>query len=121
MKLKELLELVDGKLLSSPKHLDYDVSCGAASDLISDILMCVKDSAVLFTGLVNHQIIRVAEMVDMQAVVFVRGKKPTAEILQLAEDHDLPVLCTKMSLFEACAFSYKGGLAPLEIKVSIDE
>ena len=52
MKLKELLELVDGKLLSSPKHLDYDVSCGAASDLISDILMCVKDSAVLFTGLI---------------------------------------------------------------------
>jgi len=121
MKVKEMLELINGKLLSSPEHLEYDVSFGVASDLISDVLMCVKDSAVLFTGLVNHQIVRVAEMVDMQAVVFVRGKKPNAEILALAEEHDLPILCTKFSLFEACAKSYQGGLKALPIKVSIDE
>ncbi len=121
MKVKEMLKLVDGKLLSVDAHLEYDVFFGVGSDLISDILMCVKDSAVLFTGLINHQIIRVAEMVDMQAIVFVRGKKPTQEMLDLAKEHDLPVLCSNLSLYEACALAYQGGLKPLPIKVSIDE
>lgn len=49
-------------------------ACG--SDMMSDVLAYVKDQAVLLTGLVNSQVIRTAEMMDMRCIVFVRSKKP---------------------------------------------
>ncbi len=121
MKIKKLLEILDGKLLSEEKHLEYEVEHGLASDLISDLLLCAKYPAALFTGLVNHQIIRVAEMIELQAIIFVRGKEPSEELLRIAAKNDMPILITKMSLFKTCALAYQGGLEPSPIKVSFNE
>ncbi len=121
MKIKKLLEILDGELLSDEKHLEYEVDYGLASDLISDLLMCALYPAALFTGLVNHQIVRVAEMIELQAIIFVRGKKPREEILQMAADHDMPVICTEKSLYAACGLAYQGGLETSPIKLSINE
>ena len=65
MTIREVMEIVDGKVLVGEDRLDAPVDTACGSDLMSDVLAYVKDQAVLLTGLVNPQVIRTAEMMDM--------------------------------------------------------
>ena len=110
MTISAIKELLDAEVLCGEEMLDADVHSACGSDMMSDVLAYVKDQAVLLTGLVNSQVIRTAEMMDMLCVVFVRGKKPTEEMLKLAKDCELAILATDMRLYEACGKLYMGGL-----------
>ena len=85
MKIKKIIELLDADILCGADHIDREVHSACGSDMMSDVLAYVKDQAVLLTGLLNPQVIRTAMMMDMQCVVFVRGKRPTPDVLSLAE------------------------------------
>ena len=65
---------------------------------------------VLGIGLVNAQVIRTAEMMDMIAVVFVRSKKPGQDIIELAKENGMVVLATPRRMYEACGILYSNGL-----------
>ena len=65
---------------------------------------------VLLTGLVNPQVVRTADMMDMVCVVFVRGKEPSAEMVELAEDRGIALLKTPLRMFTACGLLYESGL-----------
>jgi len=77
---------------------------------MSDVLAFVKDQALLMTGLVNAQVVRTAEMMDMKAIVFVRGKEPGEEILELAAEAHMAILTTDYPLYKACGLLYSAGL-----------
>jgi hypothetical protein len=77
---------------------------------MSDVLTFVKEQTVLLTGLNNPQVIRTAEMLDVSCIVFVRGKKPTQDIINMALERDIVLLSTDNTLFEACGKLYEGGL-----------
>ena len=62
------------------------------------------------TGLINPQVIRTAVMMDMVCIVFVRSKKPTEEMLELARESGIAILSTDKRLYEACGLLYAGGL-----------
>jgi len=64
----------------------------------------------LLTGLTNLQVIRTAEMVDLNAIVFVRGKKPSEEIIDMAKKHDIILMRTEKILYTACGKLYEKGL-----------
>ena len=87
MKICTMRELLDAKVLCCEENLGKHVYSACGSDLMSDVLAYVKDQAVLLTGLINSQVIRTAMMMDMVCIVFVRSKKPTEEMLQLATDN----------------------------------
>ena len=110
MKISEIATLLDAEILCGADKLDGEVRSACGSDMMSDVLAFVKDQAVLLTGLLNPQVIRTAMMMDMQCVVFVRGKKPTPDILQLAESCKLTVLATSERLYTACGKLYEAGL-----------
>ena len=78
--------------------------------MMSDVLAYVNDQAVLMTGLVNSQVIRTAEMMDMVCIVFVRSKRPTAEMIELARESGVVILCTDKRMYEACGILYSNGL-----------
>ena len=80
------------------------------------MLAFVKEQGLLLTGLVNTQVIRTAEMMDMRAVLFVRNKRPTLEILELAETCDIVVMATPMRMFEACGLIWESGLKGTALK-----
>lgn len=90
--------------------LDTEVSSGFGCDLISDSLCFSRPGCLLLTGLTNVQIIRVADMIEAKAILFVRGKKPGPEIIELARKKKLPLLVTKRFLFESCGLLYQHGL-----------
>lgn len=83
-------------------------ACGA--DLLSDVLAYTKENCLLLTGLIHPQVIRTAEMLDLAAVIFVRGKEPTQEMIEMASSRDIPVLSTPLTMFEACGMLYQAGL-----------
>ena len=110
MKISKIAELLDAEVLCGADRLDGEVKSACGSDMMSDVLAFVKDQAVLLTGLLNHQVIRTAMMMDMQCVVFVRGKRPDADVLSLAESCRLCVLATNERMYVACGKLYEAGL-----------
>ena len=110
MKIRDIKELLNAEILCFPEGLDKEVNSACGSDMMSDVLAYVKDQAVLLTGLLNSQVIRTAEMMDMICVVFVRSKKPTEEMLELAKEHEMVVLSTDLRMYDACGKLYKAGL-----------
>lgn len=110
MKIREIAALANAEILACPDHLDCEVYSACGSDMMSDVLAFVKEQGLLITGLVNPQVVRTAEMMDMRAILFVRNKRPTLEILELAEQHDIVVMASKLRMFEACGLIYEAGL-----------
>lgn len=116
MKIQEIADLLDAKILCCEENVDRNVYSACGCDLMSDVLAYVKDQAVLLTGLVNPQVIRTAEMMDMVCIVFVRSKVPTPEMLELARDSGIVVMCSSKRLYEACGIIYSNGLAGNKVK-----
>ncbi|AUS97833.1 hypothetical protein CDQ84_00110 [Clostridium thermosuccinogenes] len=110
MKLREVIGILDAEILSCEENLDIDIKSACGSDLMSDVMAYVKDSVLLLTGLVNPQVIRTAEMMDIKVVVFVRGKNPGENIIDLAKEKGISVLTTKLPMFIACGKLYSAGL-----------
>lgn len=116
MKINEIKDLLGAEVLCCEENLGREVYSTCGCDLMSDVLAYVKDQAVLLTGLVNPQVIRTAVMMDMVCIIFVRSKTPTEEMLNLARDNGIVVMCTDKRLYEACGIIYSSGLAGNKVK-----
>lgn len=110
MTVQEIRDLLDARLLSGAQFLDKEVHSACGSDMMSDVLAFVKDQSVLITGLCNPQVIRTAEMMDIVCLVFVRGKVPDDNMINLASQRDIAVLSTELPMFSACGVLYNAGL-----------
>jgi predicted type IV restriction endonuclease len=114
MKLKKVKDLLGAEEIyveeNALDNIEVITSCGA--DLMSDVLAFSKEKTLLLTGLTNPQVIRTAEMIELTAVVFVRGKQPPQETIELAREKGIFLLSTDKLLYEACGILYKAGLDP---------
>ena len=109
MTIADIQTILNARLLCDGP-LDVEVHNACGSDMMSDVLAFVKDQAVLLSGLVNTQVVRTAEMMDMVCVVFVRGKEPTAEMIALAKERGIVLMSTPLRMFTACGLLYEHGL-----------
>ena len=116
MKIQEIKELLDAEVLCCEENTEREVFSACGCDLMSDVLAYVKDQAVLLTGLVNPQVVRTAEMMDMVCIVFVRSKNPSPEMIRLAEDSGIVVMRSDKRLYEACGLLYSSGLVGNKVK-----
>ena len=110
MQISQIEEILNAKLICGEDCREEEVLTACGSDMMSDVLAYVKDQAVLLTGLVNSQVIRTAEMMDMVCVVMVRSKWPTEEMIDIAERADIVLMTTEYRMYEACGQLYSGGL-----------
>ena len=115
MKISEIQTILNAELICGADLLESEVFTACGSDMMSDVLAFVKEQAVLLSGLVNPQVIRTAEMMDISAIVFVRGKLPPKDVLTLADDAGLVVLATDQRMYVACGKLYSNGLAGGEV------
>ena len=111
MDLYEIRDILSATVLCGEEGLGREVHSACASDFMSDVLAYVKDQAVLLTGMVHPQVVRTAEMMDMKCIVFVRGKTPGEDILELARERDIVVMRSELRMFVACGLLYRSGLA----------
>ena len=115
MKIRKIAELLNAEVLCGDEHLDGEVHSACGCDMMSDVLAFVKDQAVLLTGLVNLQVIRTAEMMDMLCIVFVRSKRPTPEMVEAARESGIALLATNKRMYDACGTLYTNGLTGTKI------
>ena len=116
MKISTIRDLLEAKVVCCEEGLNRHVYSACGSDMMSDVLAYVKDQAVLLTGLVNSQVIRTAEMMDMNCIVFVRSKMPTADMTELAKESGIVILATEKRMYEACGLLYSNGLVGNRVK-----
>ncbi len=109
MKVRDIIKILDAKVLLEG-DLDAEVVTACGSDMMSDVLAFVKDQSVLLTGLMNPQVVRTAEMMDMRCIIFVRGKEVDPSVVQLADQKGITVLQTRYRMFTACGLLYSNGL-----------
>ena len=110
MKIREIADLLGAEVLCGEQMLEDEVQSACGSDMMSDVLAYVKDQGVLVTGLINPQVIRTAMMMDMRCVVFVRSKRPSPEMVELAMENHIALLASDSRMYEACGKLYSNGL-----------
>jgi len=109
MKVQNIVNILKAEILAEG-DLQEEVKTACGSDMMSDVLAFVKDQSVLLTGLVNPQVVRTAEMMDMHCIIFVRGKTPAEEVLNLAREKGIAVISTQHGMFTASGLLYGAGL-----------
>jgi predicted transcriptional regulator len=120
MKLTKLIQLIHGSVLTDQELADKEVAGAMGADLMSDVLASIQPEAALLTGLCNPQVVRTAQIADIRAIVFVRGKNPAKETIKLANEEQIPLITTTLGLFEACGILFNAGLESLENETQDD-
>ena len=110
MRLCDITEILSTQVVYGENFLDYEVTAACGSDLMSDVMAYVTESVVLLTGLINLQVIRTAEMMDIKAIIFVRGKLPLDSMVELAKEKNIVLMSTEDSMFVSCGKLYNAGL-----------
>ncbi len=110
MKIRDIVSILNAKVLCGEAYMDEDIESAFGSDMMSDALAFMGEKAVLLTGMVNAHAIRTAEMLDLRCVIFVRGKAVPEEVLNRAEELDIALLATPCTLYVSCGLLYQAGL-----------
>jgi len=122
MELNEVLELLDAKQfnLECPKcvkTINYAFVC----DLMSDALMLLKQMpshigahGALVTGLVTNQALRTAEILDLETVIFVRGKTPSQSVIDLADEIGITLIGTKLTMYRTSGLLFMNKIKSYE-------
>lgn len=108
--IRELADILQAEELCNTRgdNVQIDIACGC--DLMSDVLLHAKAQCLLLTGLTTVQTIYTAEMADIKAICFVRGKKPQQDVIDLAKQKGIILLSTKLPMFESCGKLYLKGI-----------
>ena len=121
MTIREVAEIVSGEVLVGGDRLEERVDTACGSDLMSDVLAFVKEKTVLITGLINPHVIRTSEMLDITCIVFSRGKLPSEEILEMADEIGITVISSPLTTYTACGELYLHGLPGTKPKKKPEE
>lgn len=113
MKLSKILELINGHIICGFDKIENEVNHAFASDLMSDVLTLKSNEFVLLTGLCNTQVIRTAEMADLQMIIFVRDKQVTDDMMELAIENGMLLMTTPYSMFKVSGILYANGVKPI--------
>lgn len=120
MKLSEVISLIDGELLTPIETDEIEIGGAMGADLMSDVLTSIQPESVLLTGLCNPQVLRTAQIADIRAIIFVRCKNPTLEMLEIAKMENIPLIKTKMGLYTASGKLFQAGLPNYELEAEGD-
>lgn len=110
MTIQDVKSILNCNVLCGEEHLNREIHTACGSDMMSDVLAFVKDQSILLTGLVNPQVVRTADMMDMLCIVFVRGKNPDNDIIDLANERGIVLMNTDLRMFTACGLLWENGL-----------
>ena len=110
MRLREIRDKLDAQVIVGEDKLDLDVSTAFGADLMSDVLAFAQSGCLLITGLSNPQAVRTAYALDIKAILVCRGKAISEKFIEIARELNIPVLWTRLIMFEVCGRLYQEGL-----------
>ena len=110
MKLAKIKDVLQCEVLTAEDGLSTEVETVVASDGMSEILAFAHPGALMITGLTNVQSVRTADIANVRAIVYIRGKRPDDKTISLARESNIPVLATKLGMFDVCGILRELGL-----------
>jgi len=110
MTLEEIKNLLFCQVLTHDADLSVEVDTVLASDGMSEILAFHRPGALMITGLTNIQSVRTADIADVRAIVYIRGKRVNEKAMDLARQKKIPVLTTKLGMFDVCGILREHGM-----------
>ncbi len=110
MTLRDLKEVLDAEVLVGADQLDVNITSAFGADVMSDLLAFGKAGSLLLTRMTTPQVIRTSDVLDIAAIVMIRGNVPSPDVLHLAGELNIPILSTRYVLFETAGRLYEKGL-----------
>jgi len=111
MLLKQIVDILEGEVHTETFDGELEITSGGAADLMSDVLaFTTGGNSILLSGLTNLQVLRTAEMANITAIVFVRGKTPQQSTIELAEELSIPLISCRHTLYQASGLLMSAGL-----------
>ncbi len=110
MKLKEVKDILSADVVSGGHDLEKEIKCAFAAELLSDVLALAQEGALLITGFTHSQVVYAADLANLCAILFIKGKRPSDDTKRLAIQKKIPLLTTSFMMFEACGILYEYGL-----------
>lgn len=99
MKVRELVEKHGLTLISGAKGLDNEIASGYSCDLLSDVMGSAQAGDVWITLQTHKNVMAIASLKDLAAVILVKGFKPDADMEAQSNEEDIPVLGTDLDTF----------------------
>jgi predicted transcriptional regulator len=114
MKLADIVRELEATVLLGEDGLNAEITRCGASDLMSDVLARPTEGILLLTGLTSVQTVRTSKIAGVVAIVFVRGKKPLPEVIEVAKSERMPLFTTSCGMFACCGRLHALGLTGLD-------
>ena len=118
MNLSQIISIAKGGVITEGLSTDVNIHGGYCADLMSDVLAYSRPRAVLITGLTNPQVVRTAQIADFRAIIFIRGKKPQPETIEIAINENIPLISSPLGMFELSGMLHDAGLKSYEGNVT---
>ena len=106
MKVIDLMKKLDLKLYSGESGLDKNVTGGYSSDLLSDVMGNAEEGQIWITLQVHKNIMAVASLKDISAIILVKGLKPEDDVKEISNENGIPVLGTSLDAFSLAGKIY---------------
>jgi hypothetical protein len=110
MTLKDIVNKLGFTVCCAEDKLREHAMGGYAGDLLSDVIANSKTGDVWITMQVHANIVAVAVLKELSAIVLVNGRKPSEDTLKKATEEKIPILVSKLSAFETAGKLYDLGI-----------
>ncbi|MDL2282320.1 serine kinase [Parabacteroides sp. OttesenSCG-928-G06] len=107
MKVNELVNKLNLTLFCGEGGMNNEITGGYTSDLLSDVMGNAEEGMVWITMQTHQNVIAVAALKDIAAVILVNGLQPDQEMLEKGNSEGVPILGTTLSAFELSGKTYR--------------
>lgn len=106
MTVREIAEKLNLKVFSGAAGLDREVTGGYVSDLLSDVMGFAKDGAVWITLQTHKNVMAIATLKELAAVIIVKGFEPEEDAREVSDEEGIPILGSGEQTFELAGQIY---------------
>ena len=107
MTVKELVEKMNLTVFCGQENLNNEIKGGYTSDLLSDVMGFAREGQVWITLQTHKNVLAIASLKELAAILLVKGNKPEEDMLEQAIDEGIPVLGTDAQTFETTGKVYQ--------------
>lgn len=107
MTVKEMIDALSLRVFAGDQGLDNTIEGGYTSDLLSDVMGHADANRVWITLQTHKNIMAIASLKELAAIVLVKGFVPDEDTLAAAKQEGIPLLGTSMETFETSGALYK--------------
>jgi serine kinase of HPr protein (carbohydrate metabolism regulator) len=106
MQIKDIVPALQLKIFGGSQGLYNEITGGYTSDLLSDVMGHAENGKIWITLQTHKNVIAIASLKELSAVILIKGLEPDADMLAQAEEEGIPVLGTYEQAFETTGKLY---------------